>query len=385
MTIELLVSAGEASGDRAAASVVRALAREAPHVRVLGLGGAALADAVADLLADLRTMTALGVGAVASRGPRIAGAYAALACAAKRPSVRAALLVNYTEYNLRLAPRLRALGVRVLWYGAPQVWAWRASRMAKLRASVDRLAVVLPFEEELWRKQGVDAHYVGHPSLEVDPLSRSEARERLGLTTRSVAVALLPGSRPHEVTELLPRMLAAYEHVRHDRASVDGRVLLASSLDAGARRFVQERALEARVPVYEVSPMQGAAHVLPAFDATLCASGTAALEAALARAVPVVAYRVGIVTELFARALLHSPYVALPNVLLGRLAFEELLQRNATSSALARALRRAIDRRRELSVACDEVRAILGPRRSPSRAVYGMLAPWLREASLIAS
>jgi lipid-A-disaccharide synthase len=131
--------------------------------------------------------------------------------------------------------------------------------------------------------------------------------------------------------------------------------------------------------------MQGAAHVLPAFDATLCASGTAALEAALARAVPVVAYRVGIVTELFARALLHSPYVALPNVLLGRLAFEELLQRNATSSALARALRRAIDRRRELSVACDEVRAILGPRRSPSRAVYGMLAPWLREASLIAS
>jgi lipid-A-disaccharide synthase len=131
--------------------------------------------------------------------------------------------------------------------------------------------------------------------------------------------------------------------------------------------------------------MQGAAQVLRAFDATLCASGTAALEAALARAIPVVTYRVGIVTELIARALLRSPYVALPNIILGRPAFAELLQRDATASALARALRRAIDRRSELCLACDEVRARLGPRRSPSRQVYGMLAPWLREASLVAS
>jgi lipid-A-disaccharide synthase len=385
MRTDLLVSAGEASGDRAAASVVRVLLREAPHVRVLGLGGAALAGAGVELLADLRNMTALGVGAVALRGPRIAGAHAALACAAKRSSVRAAMLVNYTEFNLRLAPRLRAMGVPVLWYGAPQIWAWRASRATQLRASVDRLAVVLPFEEDLWRRHGVDAHYVGHPSAEVVALARDEARERLGLTERAVAVALLPGSRPHEVRELLPDMLAAFEHVRHDRASVDGRVLLAPSLDAAARRFVEERAREARVPVYEVSPMHGAAHVLAAFDATLCASGTAALESTLARAVPVVAYRVGIVTELFARALLRAPYVALPNVLLGRPAFTELLQRNVTSSALARALRRAIDRRRELCLACDEVRAALGPARSPSREVYAMLAPWLRETSLVAS
>jgi len=382
---ELLVSAGEASGDRAAASVVRVLARETPHVRVVGLGGESLAGAGAKLLADLRTMTALGVGAVASRGPRIAVAYAALVCAAKRPSVRAALLVNYSEYNLRLAPRLRALGVRVLWYGAPQVWAWRPSRIARLRAAVDRLAVILPFEEDLWRRHGVDAHFVGHPSLEVEALSRSDARDRLGLTKRAVAVAIMPGSRPHEVTELLPPMLAAFENVRHDRASVDGRVLLASSLDAPTREFIRNRAREARVPVFEASPIAGAAHVLSAFDATLCASGTAALEAALARAVPVVAYRVGLVTELFARALVRSPYVALPNVLLGRAAFDELLQRNATSAGLARALRRAIDRRRELSALCDEVRAALGPVRSPSRAVSGMLAPWLREASLVAS
>jgi lipid-A-disaccharide synthase len=385
MTTELLVAAGEASGDRAAASVVRVLRAEAPHVRVLGLGGAALEAEGVSLLADLRHLTAMGVGPVVAKGRRIARAHAALVCAASRPSVAAALLVNYTEFNLRLAPRLRALGVRVLWYGAPQVWAWRRSRISAVRRSIDRMAVVLPFEEALWREQGVDCYYVGHPASEVVTLSRQDAREQLGLTELSVAVALLPGSRPHEVRQLLPRMLAAYENVRRDRASVNGRVLLAPSLDGAARRFVVELSHRARVKVVDVDPTLGAACFLSAFDVTLCASGTAALEAALARAIPVVVYRVGLVTELFARALLRSAYVALPNVLLGRPAFTELLQRDATSLAMAGALRHAIDHRDELCVLCEEVRALLGTGHSPSREVARMLVPWLRESSLVAS
>jgi lipid-A-disaccharide synthase len=382
MAIELLVAAGEASGDRAAASVVRILRRKAPHVEVLGLGGAALESAGTRLLADLRELTALGVGAVVAHGARIARAHAALVSAARRPSVRAALLVNYTEFNLRLAPRLRALGVRILWYGAPQVWAWRASRMQRVRAAVDRMAVILPFEEKLWRDQGVDAHYVGHPSLEVNKMTHAEARERLELTSRAVAVAILPGSRPHEVRKLLPPMLRSYELVRHDRASVDGRILVAPSLDAETRRFVIEESSAARVPVFDVGATEGAGRVLPAFDASLCASGTAALDAALARAMPVVTYRVGIVTELAARAWLKTPYVALPNILLGRPVFAELLQRDVTTHAVARELRRAIDRRRELGLACDELERQLGVNHTPSESVYGMLAPWLRETSL---
>ncbi len=386
MTPELLVVAGEASGDRAAAGVVHALESAMPvPIRVLGLGGAALQAAGGRLVADLRRTTALGIGAVARNTPRIARAHAALVCAARRPNVRAALLVNYTEFNLLLAPRLRALGLRVLWYGAPQVWAWRPSRIAAVRACIDRMAVILPFEEKLWREAGVDATYVGHPSGEVAALPRKKARALLGLTDRAVTVAILPGSRPHEVALLLPRMLTAFERVRHDRASIDGRVLLAPSLDAGSRRQVLSLAREARVGVFDVDPAAGAARVLPAFDAALCASGTAALEAALARAVPVVAYRVGIVTEVVARAFLRSRSVALPNILLGRLAFAELLQRDATPAALARELRSAIDRRRELWLACDDVEARLGHGHAPSREVAEMLAPWLREASLVAS
>jgi len=381
MTVELLVAAGEASGDRAAAAVVHALARESPHVRVFGLGGAALEEAGVTLLADLRRMTAMGVGAVVARVRAIAKAQRILLRAARRRTVCAALLVNYTEFNARIAARLHAQGVRVLWYGAPQVWAWRKARTESIRPGVDRMAVVLPFEEPLWRARGVDAHYVGHPALEIDALSRESARNLLGLTARSAAVAILPGSRPHEVRRLLSPMLDAYERARSDRASIDGRVLIAPSLDDDTRRYVVAKARGARVGVFDVDAQQGAGRVLRAFDAALCASGTAALEAALARAVPVVAYRVGLVTELLARALLHTPYVALPNVLLGRNAFTELLQRKATAAALTRALRGALDRRREFVLACDEVEALLGSGRSPSRTVARMLRPWLQEPS----
>jgi lipid-A-disaccharide synthase len=244
------------------------------------------------------------------------------------------------------------------------------------------MAVVLPFEEPLWRARGVDAHYVGHPAFEIDALPRERARKWLGLTERAAAVAILPGSRPHEVRRLLSLMLAAYERVRNDRASVDGRVLLAPSLDDDTRRYVLSESEKARVSVFVVDAQQGAGSVLRAFDAALCASGTAALEAVLARAIPVVAYRVGFATELLARALLLGPHVALPNVLLGRPAFTELLQRHVTVRELTRALRGAMDCRRELVPACDEVEAILGDARTPSREVARMFLPWLRESSL---
>ncbi len=383
MTVELLVVAGEASGDRAAAGVVRRLARDAPHVRVFGLGGAALERAGVELLADLREMTAMGIGAVAARALSIARARRTLLRAARCRPVRAALLVNYTEFNARLAPRLHAQGVRVLWYGAPQVWAWRRNRTESVRPGIDRMAVVLPFEEPLWRACGVDARYVGHPAFEIDALPRERAREVLGLTERTAAIAILPGSRPHEVRRLLSLMLAAFERVRADRASVDGRVLLAPSLDDDTRRYAASAARRARVGVFDVDPDEGAGGVLRAFDAALCASGTAALEAALARAMPVVAYRVGLVSELLARTLLLCPYVALPNVLLGRPAFTELLQRRATVGALTHALRGAIDRRRELLLSCEEVEAVLGSRRNPSREVASLLLPWLCEPSLV--
>jgi lipid-A-disaccharide synthase len=373
----LLVVAGEASGDRAAAAVVERLRGKS----VFGLGGGALAGRGAELVADLRKLTALGVGEALLRGVSVARAWHSLTRAIQTRRPRAALLVDYTEFNARLAPRLRARGVPVLWYIAPQIWAWRAWRGQTLAASIDRMAVVLPFEEALWRKLGVDARYVGHPALESRRLTRNAARELLGLTPYAEAIAILPGSRPHEVRRLLMPMLDAYARVRADRGAVDARVLVAPSLDGATATWVRAQCSARRVRTFHVDPAEGAPAVLPAFDASLCASGTASLEAALARAVPVVAYRVGWSTELAARALIRTPDVALPNVLLGRRVFTELLQGEATCEKMTAAVDAALERRAALVSACDELESLLDPSASPSAAVAEMLAPWLDGAA----
>lgn len=373
---DLLVVAGEASGDRAAAAVIAHLP---PGVRAFGMGGGALAAEGVELIADLRDTTALGVAEVARRAFAVARAYALVRAATSLRKPAAALLVNYTEFNARLAHALWQTGTRVLWYGAPQVWAWRSGRAIPLRRHLDRMAVMLPFEEPLWRGFGVDAHYVGHPALEErrGTYDRATARETLGMTPRAWGVAILPGSRPHEVRRLLPPMLQGYEKVRREHASVDARVLLAASLDATTRAWARAATAAAHVELVEVDARAGMGYALPAFDAALCASGTASLECALARAVPVVCYRVGWATELGARAFMKTDHVALPNILLGRGAFPELLQRHATASRMAEALANVLEARESFLGACTEVEATLGDRREASRNVARMLEPWL--------
>lgn len=385
---DLLVVAGEASGDRAASAVIAKLRqhRALRDLCAFGMGGGALKREGVELAVDLRSTTALGVGEVMVRAAGVALAYAKLRSMIHTRAPRAALLVNYTEFNSRLAKILWSTGTRVLWYGAPQIWAWRAARALPLRRHLDRLAVMLPFEEALWRDIGVDAHYVGHPALEDrrGPEHRVAARELLALTPFCAAVAILPGSRPHEVRRLLEPMLDGYEIVRHDRASVDGRVMLAASLDDRTRAWAKDLSREREVDVVEVDPRAGIAYALPAFDAALCASGTASLECAIARVPPVVSYRVGWATELSARALLKVPFVALPNILLSRASgaenrrmFPELLQRDCVPSRIAEELARVLDERDLFQAACVDLGGILGHHPSPSRAVARMLEPWL--------
>jgi len=375
MSEPLLVVAGETSGDRAAAAVIRELAARA-SLAPFGFGGAALRREGVELVADLEKTTAMGITEPLGRMGDLVRVYRALVELVRERRPRAALLVNYTEFNLKLAKAIRPLGVRILFYVAPQIWAWREGRAKELRATVDRLCVILPFEEALWQKHGVDTSYVGHPAREVLALPRKEARAVLGLTERAKTVAILPGSRPHEVMALLPQMLEAYERVRHDRASVDGRLFLAPNLDEKTRAAARRLAKAIALDVLDVDATAGIGRVLPAFDAALTASGTASLECTVAGVVPVVAYKVSLLTELSARLLLKTPHVALPNVLLGRRAFDELLQREVTTKNLAHALARALDDPAK-KTACDEVVATLGPATRPSKEVARILLPWL--------
>jgi len=373
----LLVVAGEPSADRIAASVARAA--RGHGVATLGMGGAASAAEGMELVADLRRSAAMGISEVSRRFPAVLRAYRTLRHSAKSLRPSAAVLIDYVEFNLRLGRFLRALGVRVLWCVAPQVWAWRPGRRATFGRALDRMATILPFEPPLWREKGIEARYVGHPALDAPQVERAAARRSLQLADDVSAVAILPGSRPHEVRRHLPIMLAALRELSRHGHGATARVLAAPWLDAETRRWLER---ESRgVPVVDVSPVMGAAAHLPAFDAALVASGTASLECALVGALPVVVYRVSRLTAAIARPLLRTPHIALPNVLLGDRVFPELLQQRAEPVAMARAVHQMLERRGESRALGERLRALLHCADDPSartgERIFAMLHDWL--------
>ena len=255
----------------------------------------------------------------------------------------------------------------------PQIWAWRASRGRPLARAIDAMAVVLPFEEALWRGYGVATRYVGHPTLEEARLGRAEARARLGIAeSQREVVAVLPGSRPAEVRRLLPEMLASLG----ERAR-SARVLLTTSLDATTRGWAEGEARTSGVAVHPVSA--GASEVLAGFDVALCASGTASLESALAGVPPVVAYKPRIPLGGVRREARcpHAEHVALPNVLLRRRAFPELLQSDATAPRMRHATDDVLSEPARAHEACTQVCDVVGSGHAPSQAVADMLTPWL--------
>lgn len=368
MNRSLLVVVGEASGDRAAAEVLAEL-RDVP---TFGVGGPACAAAGLRRVAEL-SMGSAGLFAVGRSLGQVARALAALVSEARRARPSAALLVDYTEFNMLLAPRLRAIGTKVLWYVAPQVWAWRPSRLVSLPERVDALAVILPFEERLWREAGVDAEYVGHPVAAAPLRARAEIRAELGVFGKPVA--LLPGSRPSEVAHLLEPLLDAAVRLRRDDPSVDPRLVLAATLERPLRADAVAKAAAVGIRAVDAPP-EGALGLLPAFDAALCASGTACLEAALAGAPPVVTYRTDRLTALVVGAALRTPFVGLPNVLLGRPAYPEVLQHAVTGPRLAAELRKVLERRARFEDAARELRACLG-RRNPRSRIAQRLRAWI--------
>ena len=343
-------------------------------VPAFGIGGNALRRAGLELTTHLAELTAMGFGGVLARAPRIVHAALRLLRDARRRRPAAALLVGYSEFNALLGPRLRRRGVRVLWYGAPQIWAWRSRRAQAIARACDRLATILPFEPSVWRSHGVVAEYVGHPALERVRGERDLIRAGLGLASPAECVALLPGSRPHEVRRHVDLMLGALRLLRAERGAVDARLIIAPSLGDHLTSKLKRRARQAGVEPIDID----AAGVLRAFDVALAASGTVTLECVVADVPPVVVYKTGLVTELLARSLLRVQDIALPNLVLGERIFPELVQRQATAQAAADQASRLLDERGTMTDACARVRGALELSGGvPSERVARMMAPWL--------
>ena len=327
--MRMLVSAGEPSGDAHAAGVVRALSRLAPDVEVDAVGGAALESAGARLLARCDALAAFGTAEAVGSLPRHLGLLRRLDRAMACGSYDVVMLVDYPGFHLRVARRAAAHGVPVLYYVAPQLWAWGAWRTRHLRAAVRHLALILPFEEPFFRARAVPCSFVGHPLLDRPaPLAKTEARRCLGLPADVPVLALLPGSRAGERCRHWDIFAGAAEQLRRARPALQVVIAGAAPPGSAPRDFV--RCDDAEI-------------ALAGSDAVLCKSGTSTLEAARAGTPMVVAYRVHAATWQAAKRLVRVPHVSLVNLIAGDAVVPELLQHDAVPERLAQAVAPLLD------------------------------------------
>jgi lipid-A-disaccharide synthase len=327
----VLISCGEPSGDLYAGALVDALRALDPGVKVRGLGGERLQAAGATLVGDYRGIAVTGLVEAIRVLPRSYALYRRLVDAARteRPDVFVA--IDFPDFNFRVAGAMRKLGVPVVYYIPPQLWAWRSGRMRTLRSLADRILVIFPFEPEIYRAAGVPATFVGHPL--VDLASASMTREAflsgLGLDPGRPTLALLPGSRPNEIHQMLPTIVAALPRIG---AGVPGvQFVLARAPRLSDELFAPVAASPVPVAVVE----RAADEVLTSADVVVTASGTATVQAAIHECPMVIVYRVAPLSYALGRRFVHVDTFGMVNLVAGECVSPELIQEGFTADAVA--------------------------------------------------
>ena len=374
---ELLVVAGEASGDLHGARLVSELRRLIPDLGVFGLGGDELRAAGLQPVAHSAEISVVGITEVLRILRRAKEIFADLLREVERRRPAAAVLIDFPDFNLRLARELKRRGVPVIYYISPQVWAWRRGRIKTIAQVVDRMLVLFPFEADFYRRFGVEVVHVGHPLVDEVPRLPG-AWQNGGPEEGPFRLALLPGSRVSEVEALLPVMLRAVRRLSED-LPVEVRVIRAPTVP---RDLIEEEIELAGLPVRIVSEDRFAS--IANSHLALCASGTATLEVGLLGTPMVMLYRLGHWTWLMARMLVRLPYVSLVNLVLGRKVVPELLQKSASPEQIAAEAEQILtdDREREAQLAgLAELRERLGEGGASRRAAREIAAFLQEEAA----
>ena len=370
---EVLLAAGDASGDAHAGELVVALRARLPAVRCFGLGGEAMERAGVELVVAQRDLAIGGLVEVLGTLPRVFAAWRRLERAARERRPKLVVLVDSPELNLPLARRLRRAGAPILYYIAPQVWAWRVGRLRKIARRVDRLAVIFPFEVPLFASAGVRVDFVGHPLVErlaelAARLDRKAARAALGLDSGGPLVALLPGSRHNEVRRGLPLQLEVARCLSHQRPEVRFALARAPTVEPADVAATLAVASARGLPVQVVAGRTQ--ELLLAADAALAKPGTATLEAALLGCPLVACGRAHPLTAFAIRPMIRVPSWTMPNLIAGAPVVPEFLQEAAVPEriAAARGPRRSGPARELQLAGLAEVARRLGPGGAAARA-----------------
>ena len=363
-----MISCGEPSGDLYAGALVNALRARDPQLEAFGLGGEQLAGAGARLVADFRGLSVTGLTEALKVLPRSWATYKQLVAAARELRPDVLVLIDYPDFNFRLMRAIKALGIPIVYYISPQLWAWRPGRMKTMKELVDRVLVIFPFEEALYRTAGVEVRFVGHPLLELATPTADKATlaGEFGLQPDRPIVALLPGSRPNELTRLAPVLSAAAGEIAARVPGVQFIVARAPHLDSSLfSTFSPTSIVGGRTD-----------DVLSVSDLVLTASGTATVQTAMHGKPMVVLYKLSPMTYRLGKPLAKVEMYAMVNLIAGRRIVRELIQDDCTPAAVADeavALLTDVNRRDQMVQDLAEVRAALGGPGASQRAADAVI------------
>ncbi|MBL7687521.1 MAG: lipid-A-disaccharide synthase [Bdellovibrionaceae bacterium] len=375
----VLIVAGEASSSLYAQRLIEHWQREGRTVETFGIGSRSMESLGFRCLGRSEEMAVVGLMEVIRHFPLIRRVYHSLLEECDRAKPDVALLLDYPDFNLRLAKDLKKRGIKVVYYISPQVWAWRRGRVKLIKKVVDEMLVLFPFEETFYREHGVKSAFVGHPLLdELDHLSKDVelSRQRFGLKKDELVLGLMPGSRESELKNHLQEQLAAAELLTRRYPKVRAVLLCAPTIE---RERLQKEASEISTPIQIIKsePFE----MIGVCDFLLVASGTATLMVGLLEKPMVIMYRMSAITAWFAKRLVkHTRFFGMVNLVMDREVARELFQEEASAAGMATELEKFVDdeARRAKTVELKELKARLGSQGATER-VATALAPYLNQ------
>ena len=332
-SLRILVVAGEASGDLHGSHLVQALKTLKPESLFFGMGGKNMRSEGVETFFDIERMGAVGAVEIIGELPHYLKVYRTLSREISSGAYSAAILIDYPTLNLRLAKLCKQAGVPVFYFISPQIWAWRKGRINQIRETVNRMFVVLPFEENLYRSAGVDAEFLGHPFADkVHPsMEKEEALKEFNLDSSKKTIGLLPGSRKNEILSLLDIMLEAAEKIQNEIGNCQFILPVANTIDPEIiRQKLKGNPLDVRLV------MDKTYDVMNCCDFLIIASGSATLEAGILGCPMVIIYRLNAVTYFLARILIDTEMIGLVNIVAGERVVPELIQGEATPETITR-------------------------------------------------
>ncbi len=363
-----MIVTGETSGELYGSLLAASLKKKIPDIRIIGIGGEKMKEAGVELISGIAGAFGLAEAISSLRMLRETFNKASQALIAQRPGLL--VLIDYPDFNLKLATVAKREKIKILYYVSPQVWAWRTKRIKKIARLVDKMAVILPFEEEIYRDAGVECEFVGHPvfdEIKQMPINdKAMVKETMGLQRERQLLSVLPGSRPHELERLLPLTLEVVRLFKEEFRNFQFCVPLAPNTDFERYSRIIDELKQEGVVINKGESLR----VMAASDMAVITSGTATLQAVLLGIPFVVMYKLFPLTYWLGRMILKVKYISLVNILSGRQVVRELLQADASPEKILNELRKIMAEntyREKMIEAFDDVRKMFSGKSASER------------------